>query len=735
MAVGRNIFLNNEKSEALTQTNFIGEDRISMVVKGIILFVAVSICTFFISYKPNQMDNSSRLNYSKGAKWTDKNLVAQVSFPIYKDKNLYKQERAAAGENALPVFSLITSKENIVQQIKSFGFTIELYESKISFVERNKNRGVVDSLKLLKNNELETLVVKAQNTLINFYNKFDKYLVNYDLDKIKSSEIILQKDIINRTKISTKSLVDSSEFDEKILAFLGSSLDKKEFLIANYILQQIQPIEFKFSPDLSKSEKDLLEMSVLRTIGLVKKGDLIVAKGHTLNEKDILTLNSYFFLHDIKNKNKLYFTILLSNLGHILMIFSFVLLYLYNIRKRIFYDNIQFGAIFLIFVITSFQAWVSVEFDYGFPMEYLIFLPAYSMLVAIIFDSRTAFYATVTMALLIASIRGNDYIIALIMMFSGSVAAYTVRDIQNRTQMLKSIILIFSAFVFTIFTFGGDTQLDSADTIQKITFCGINSLVSPLITFVLLFILEKTTSFSSNLIYQEYDNLNHSLLKQLSVAAPGTFQHVKGVAALSEACADAIGANTLFVRVASYFHDIGKILHAEYFAENQINIENKHLRISPKQSARFIIEHVTEGEKLAKQYKLPQRITDIILMHHGTTLVKHFYAMAKEQDENVNIADFQYPGPKPDSREAAIIMICDAAEAISRLGIEDEIQLEKMIDRIIMERIEEGQFDECNISVRDLQIIKFTILKNIKAIRHSRVAYKEIPNSVSKDVK
>ncbi|MFW6276146.1 MAG: HDIG domain-containing metalloprotein, partial [Bacteroidota bacterium] len=183
-------------------------------------------------------------------------------------------------------------------------------------------------------------------------------------------------------------------------------------------------------------------------------------------------------------------------------------------------------------------------------------------------------------------------------------------------------------------------------------------------------------------------------------------------------------------KVGTYFHDIGKISKAEYFTENQMDIENKHDLIPPKKSAQAIKEHVVDGVHLAKQYKLPKRIIDFIPMHHGTTLIKHFYAKALEEASDpltVQESDFRYPGPKPNSKETAILMICDSAEAISRIEVESKEELENMIDANIKDRIFDGQFDESDITLHEIQIIKQTLAKNLFGKSHQRVKYKEIP--------
>jgi hypothetical protein len=257
-----------------------------------------------------------------------------------------------------------------------------------------------------------------------------------------------------------------------------------------------------------------------------------------------------------------------------------------------------------------------------------------------------------------------------------------------------------------------------------------------LITYGSIFILERFSNFSTDLQLKEYDNLDHELLQKMSDIAPGTYQHSLNVAMLAERAAIAIGANPVYCRVSSLFHDIGKMKKPEYFVENQIDISNKHDKLSPKKSASIIIDHVNYGVELATKYKLPNRMIDVIRMHHGTTLVQYFYNKALENakdEEEVNIDDFRYPGPKPKSREAALIMICDTAEAISHIKNFTSDELDEILQKIIMDRISDGQFDESGISVKELQIIKFNIVKNLIGMGHKRIQYKEPPKAINSD--
>jgi putative nucleotidyltransferase with HDIG domain len=263
---------------------------------------------------------------------------------------------------------------------------------------------------------------------------------------------------------------------------------------------------------------------------------------------------------------------------------------------------------------------------------------------------------------------------------------------------------------------------------------GINAVFSPIFTFAVLYVLERVFPVTTDLKLDEYDSLEHPLLIEMNEKAPGTFQHTMTIARLAESAALSIHANALLAKVGALYHDIGKIPKSEYFVENQINIDNKHDHLSPKKSASIIKEHVTDGIELAREYKLPQRIIDFIPMHHGTMLVKHFYAKALEKSQTgegptiVNEDDYRYIGPKPNTRETGILMLADAAEAIVRLQqAESKEDIETILDGLVNERMLDGQFDECPLTMAEINEIKESFVKNLLGMRHHRVSYKEIP--------
>lgn len=487
-----------------------------------------------------------------------------------------------------------------------------------------------------------------------------------------------------------------------------------------------------YSEQLTEQARKLAEQSVPQTLGIVHSQEVIIQKGERVTPLAVLKLQSYEDTRRLQEKTAYSLPMFIGSFGHAGLIYSLLVLYLYYIRKKIFADNLNLGGISFIIIIVSLMSWATIKINTSWPIEYAVIIPAFSMLIAIIFDSRTAFYATVTMSLFMAGIRGNDYATGTAAMLAGTLGAYTVRDIQSPTQIFRSIFFIMIGYTVAIVSFGLERAAESRTIIQQLSVAGLNSAIAPLFTFGILLILEKFTDLNTDMRLNEFDNLNHPLLLQLNEKAPGTYQHTMMIARLAESAARAIGARPLLAKVGSYFHDVGKLAKSEYFVENQINIDNKHDRLSPKKSTKIIRDHVQDGIELANEYKLPQQIVDFIPQHHGTMLIKHFYAKALEdaisKGTSVNEDDFRYPGPKPATKESAIVMLADSVEAISRtMNTDDRDELEKAINSIFRDRLMDGQLDNTDLTLKDLSLIKEAFVKNLMGIHHQRIAYKQIP--------
>ncbi len=377
-------------------------------------------------------------------------------------------------------------------------------------------------------------------------------------------------------------------------------------------------------------------------------------------------------------------------------------------------------------LIASFSAFLITQIEINRSLEFLILVPVASMLLTIVFDSRIGFYATVVVALAVAGIRGNDYILGVTNIVAGGLAAYTVRDIKNRNQIFQSFLFILLGYVLSILAFGFE-RFDSWNVmLVSSAYAASNALISPALTFGLIIFVEKIFGITTELTLFELTDFNSPLLKDLANKAPGTFAHSMTIGSMVENAAMNIGANPILARVGAYYHDIGKTIVPEGFIENQLDNINIHESMSPKISADLIREHVLGGIELGEKYDLPDEIIDFIPMHHGTMVVKYFYEKAKELygEDNVNENDYRYEGPKPNTKETALLMLADAAEsAIRSMDEPTPEKMENYINNLITIRIEDGQLDEAPITFNDIRNIKKSFLSILISQHHKRIRY------------
>jgi len=359
------------------------------------------------------------------------------------------------------------------------------------------------------------------------------------------------------------------------------------------------------------------------------------------------------------------------------------------------------------------------------------------MCVAIIFDSRTAFYVTVSMSFILAGCRGNDYFIGITMLFTGSIAAYAVKDIEDRMQIFFSVIFIFIGFVLSIFVTGLERGYTFSTMMPQILLGLINAITAPVITFFIVLILSRYNhTLINNLKLKIYIEKEHPIITELKKKAPGTFEHSREVSHLACLIAKEIGVNVILTQVGAMFHDVGKMEIPDCFTENkelyQTNIYENQF---PKERANAIISHVTYGIEKLLAAKFPQPIIDFIPQHHGTYLVKHFYNVAlNEANGNTDLvteSDFRYPGPTPQSKETVIVMLCDIAEAISK-SVSSIDDFERIFEAEIDDRIKDGQFDKSQLSLSDIKTIRSVIHNEIKGKIHTRVQYAVVKKNEKK---
>ena len=470
---------------------------------------------------------------------------------------------------------------------------------------------------------------------------------------------------------------------------------------------------------------------VPRNKGIILKNERILDANTRVTEDDLQKLFSLSVAIDNKAMQESSTDIVLAYIGRILVIgiiVSFFFTFLLTYRKPIFDDwrmVLLIGLIFSIEVGLAFLIKQNLELS-----EYLIPIIVAAMVLTIMFDARIAFMGITSIILLVTILIGNNVEFMVTAMFNSSVGIYAVRQLRRRSQLFTAIFALLGSSALVIIgqgLFKGHTWLLMGNDMLNLS---IVAILSPIVTYGLIGLLEVSFSITTNLTLIELLDFQHPLLKRLQHEANGTFNHSIVVGNLAEACADAISANSLLCRVGAYYHDLGKMVRPEYYIENQYSGENRHDTLTSVMSAKIIKNHVTDGLELAKEYGLPTIVSDFIPMHHGTTRVEYFYRKALEEDNKVDEVQFQYPGPKPNTKETGILMICEAVEAAVRSIKEPDImKIEAMIDKIINMRVTAGQLSECPLTMDELTRIKGKVdgssglLPVLRGIYHIRIEY------------
>jgi cyclic-di-AMP phosphodiesterase PgpH len=514
-------------------------------------------------------------------------------------------------------------------------------------------------------------------------------------------------------------------------------------VIANIARRLLQP-NLTFNKKETEERKKKAVEAIKPVFFQVKRGEMIIREGERVREEHIPRLRA---LASGKRSGDPVSAVAGTTI-FVTVVVMFGVLYLRQMRSRVSWDSqsLLLLAVLLVGNILGVRAFMVVAqaLVESFPvMESGILLYALpvtvgGVLVAIFFDFSVGVLFALMTSLLIGILVRDNLAMAVLALVGNMVAAFRVQQYRQRSSILLTGLFIGLANILTLMAFG----LMSANLFTwpraHEALCGLlGGLLAAVVVSAVLPLLESIFKCTTDIKLLELASLNHPLLRQLIMQAPGTYHHSMLVGTLAEAAAEAIGANALLARVGSYYHDIGKMLTPEYFVENQAGRGNKHDRLSPSMSALIITAHVKDGIKLAKEYKLPQRIIDMIPQHHGTNLISYFYNKAKEQEDpavqQVHEEDYRYPGPKPQTREAAIVMLADKVEAASRVLAEPTSQrITGLVQRITSSIFMDGQLDECDLTLRDLQKISDAFGRTLIAIYHHRVEY---PSVESEEVK
>ena len=500
---------------------------------------------------------------------------------------------------------------------------------------------------------------------------------------------------------------------EKIFESMELSEEKKQLGIS-LLTNTIQPNKF-IDEEATQRKKDE-EVAKVEPV-IIKEHQVIVRKGDIIDSNDLVLIKESGLLKEKEgyDKGTVMGIILLVVLLQ-LVVFGYV--YLFN-KEVLDGHKLLILTIIIITIILISEGTYSIS-------PYIMPVTAAALLVAILIDVRLALIVNMFISFILSFILKLDDIIIAMYLISGSIGAYLATRQHQRYNILLNGLVVGLFNVLTIVSFGLIKKLELMDIISKSSYGFLNGIFCGVLTIGSLPIWENGFKIVTPLKLLELSNPNQPLLKKLLLEAPGTYHHSIVVGNLSERAAEAVGADPLLARVGSYYHDIGKLSRPYFFKENQLGLDNPHDKLQPSMSTLIITNHVKDGIALAKKYRIPKEIIDIIGEHHGDTAVMYFYHKAKQNEENieVKIEDFRYPGPKPQTKEAAIVMLADSTEAAVRSIKEPSKKaIEEMIRNIIKGKLDDGQLDECNLTLKDLNTIANAFSATIMGIFHERIEY------------
>lgn len=639
--------------------------------------------------------------------WKYPLLTAEFDMPVFRDTISAREMRDSINSNFIPFVKrdAAVSQRNITRL----------------------SEALVDSIAPADALTLENLLTQAYSRGIMTPS------LSSTVRKMKSGKVRRADPTDSTTIISqdASQLLTTGEAFDYIDSVFNQSKGLSQGALTPYMAQTLyRSIDGNIMLDTITDEKfrsqELLEVTA--ALGVIKEGQRIVDRGEIINNQIYTNLTTYMQMleeYEGVDMSQTYYTIGRGIIIVVMLVTLFLFLYRYRPGFFLSYRRLTF----LVAYITIFVVFAVLMFEFVPNGLSLVPFAAVPVVVMIFFDARTgiiSLVATVLISSLVATFPQQFIIMELL---AGICATVSINQLTRRSQLLVAALVTFVVYsvVYTGMQLVVEGNLDMLNY-NLFGYFAINSVILSF-AYVLIVLIEKIFGFTSNVTLVELSDINNELLQSLAKDAPGTFQHSVQVSTLAAEAARAIGANTLLVRTGALYHDIGKLDSPAFYTENQHGDLNPHVGLDPETSARKIISHVTAGERLAKEHKLPQAIRDFICQHHGCGITRYFYntAVNDRGEENVRRSDFQYPGPAPDSKETAILMMADAVEAASRsLKVHSHEAITNLVDKIIDGQVAEGMFRNAPITFRDIQTVKKTFIDRLSTIYHTRIAYPEL---------
>ncbi len=698
-------------------------------IKVGLLFLLTALLIVYILPR----EGTFRYEFQRGRPWLHETLIAPFDFPIYKSDAELSSERDSVRKSAVPYFTYdsliyneITNKfesaiksewdDFLKERFSVEEDDIDLFLTNNPALRDYKNR-LYDSLSdLIEDvylsgikepvNESDVPVAISDEVVI---------VVNNVGQRFPSERLLTQKEAYEKITGTVSGLSEDSRtsVEQQVLSFYNR-IDFSDYIVPNVFY------DIETTNRVLQSMLD--EISLAR--GMVQAGERIVSKG------DLITGELYQILESLKLEYESRYrgtNLNLIFLGQLILVLSavFVLyLFLFNFRKEILLNLRKTMFILFITLLMVLAAITLIRFsDLSY---YIIPFAIVPIIIRTFYDERLALFLHIILLLIVGFFVPNSFEFMFLNFMIGIVAIFTLSGLHRRSKLfLTSAIIVLS---YSVLYFGiAVIQERSIDGINWVNFAwfGGNGLLI-LMAYPLLYIFEKAFGFLSEATLMELSDTNQPLLRKLAEEAPGTFQHSIQVSNMAESAIFLIGGNSLLVRTGALYHDIGKMANPAYFIENQTSGMNPHDLKDFEESAQIIINHVHKGVEIAKKYNLPSAIIDFILTHHGTTKVQYFFKLFQNKfpDKDIDSEKFTYPGPRPFSKETAVVMMADSVEAASRSLKEiTEEAINELVDNIINHQVVEEQLSDAHITFKEITQIKEIFKKKLKNIYHARVEY------------
>ena len=671
----------------------------NLLTRSVLVIVSVVIIVWFLP-----RNSGPQFRYDVGKPWMYGSLIAKFDFPIYKTDEAIKAEQDSLLVQLEPYY---TFKENVEkEQIAKF---YEKYKDGIPGLSKDYVTTIIDRLHRL-----------YQAGIMN--------QADYSKNFKDSTSFVRVINGRTATSVPINCIYSTMAAYEQL--FMDEKLGAQRQILQKCNLNEYLTPNLTYDKERSETERADVISSVALASGMVLTGQKIIDRGEIVDEHTFRVLSSFEreMVRRSANSSEVSSTIAGQALfvGIIMILFT---LYIALFRKD--YFEKPRSLMMLYALITIFPILVSLMMEHNVLSVYVLPFAIVPIFIRVFMDSRTAFISHVVMTLICAAAVKYQYEFIIIQLVAGLVAIYSLRELSQRAQLFKTAILVTlaSCAVYFALQLMQDNSILTMDHSMYKHF--IANGVMLLFAYPLMLVVEKMFGFISNVTLIELSNTSKDLLRKMSEVAPGTFQHSIMVGNLATAISDKIDAKTQLVRTGALYHDIGKIQNPAFYTENQAGV-NPLNKMDRKEAAQIIINHVTEGLKLADKYNLPTEIKDFIMTHHGLGKTKYFYISYKNEHpkEKIDESVFSYAGPNPFTREQAILMMADTVEAASRSLTEyTEENISNLVNTLIDGQVSDGFYTDCPITFHDINVAKQVLTERLKVIYHTRISYPELKKS------